>query len=195
MMSRTPIDLVAIRSRHPQHFGPPSRERRLLQALGAGALLLLLVGMAQLGFFSGAFLSGIGKLCEVVGLMLPPNPGDWAHVRLYSMSLVETVAISFLGTLGASLLAVPVALLSYGLWERRYGKDPAVIGRSVRLNDVATTIIGVMPSGFTFPGTSDLWTPYVPGADSEKREARRLIVAFAETISLDTGGRGWHSTL
>jgi putative ABC transport system permease protein len=71
--------------------------------------------------------------------------------------------------------ATPVALLSYGLWERRYGKDPAVVGRSVRLNDIPTTIIGVMPSGFTFPGTSDLWTPYVPGADSEKREVRRLV--------------------
>jgi phosphonate transport system permease protein len=68
--------------------------------------------MAQLGFFSGAFLSGVGKLGEVAGLMLPPNPGDWAHVRLYVMSLVETVAISFLGTLGASLLAIPVALLA-----------------------------------------------------------------------------------
>src|ERR1700677_403497 len=63
--------------------------------------------------------------------------------------------------------ATPVALLSYGLWERRYGKDPAVVGRSVRLDDIPTTIIGVMPSGFTFPGPSDLWTPYVPGADSE----------------------------
>ena len=55
-------------------------------------------------------------------------------------------------------------------------KDPArPIGRSVRLNDIPTTIMGVMPSGFTFPGTSDLWTPYVPGADSEKREVRRLV--------------------
>jgi len=112
MMSRAPIDLAAIRSRHPQHFGPPSRERKFMQALGAGALLLLLVGMAQLGFFSGAFLSGVGKLGVVAGLMLPPNPGDWAHVRLYAMSLVETVAISFLGTLGASILAVPIALLA-----------------------------------------------------------------------------------
>ena len=112
MIARTPVDLTAVRNRHPHHFGPPSRERRLMLALGAGALLLLLVGMAQLGFFSGAFLGGIGKLGEVAGLMLPPNPGDWAHVRLYAMSLVETVAISFLGTLGASILAVPIALLA-----------------------------------------------------------------------------------
>ena len=71
--------------------------------------------------------------------------------------------------------AAPVAILSYGLWERRYGKDPAIVGRAVRMNDVPTTIIGVMPSGFMFPGTSDLWMPYVPGSDSEKRESRGLI--------------------
>ena len=72
--------------------------------------------------------------------------------------------------------AEPVAILSYGLWERRYGKDPAVLGRSVRLNDVPTAIIGVMPPGFMFPGVTDLWTAYVPGANSEKREARGLFV-------------------
>ena len=112
MSMRTPIDLDAIRGRHPHHFGRPSRERRLLQALGAGALLLLLVGMAQIGFFGAAFLSGVSRLGEVAGLMLPPNPGDWAHVRLYLMSLIETIAISFLGTLAASIIAVPVALLA-----------------------------------------------------------------------------------
>jgi predicted permease len=71
--------------------------------------------------------------------------------------------------------AAPVAILGYGLWERRYGKDPAVIGRAVRMNDVSTTIVGVMPAGFMFPGTSDLWMPYVPGPNSEKRESRGLI--------------------
>jgi phosphonate transport system permease protein len=112
MISRMPVDLAAIRRRHPQHFGRPGRARQVMLALGAGALLLLLAGMVQLGFFSGAFLGGVGKLGEIAGLMLPPNPGDWAHVRLYAMSLVETVAIAFLGTLGASILAVPLALLA-----------------------------------------------------------------------------------
>ena len=112
MAPRSPVDVAAIRSRHAHHFGRPGRDRQILLALGAGAVLLLLFGMGQLGFFAGTFLSGVAKLGEIAGLMLPPNPGDWAHVRLYAMSLVETVAISFLGTLGASLLAVPVALLA-----------------------------------------------------------------------------------
>jgi phosphonate transport system permease protein len=112
MDGRPLIDLAAIRDRHPHHFGPPSRERRVMWALGAGALVLLLAGMAQLGFFSGSFLTGIGKLGEIAGLMLPPDPGGWGHVRLYLMSLVETIAIAFLGTLAASILAVPLALLA-----------------------------------------------------------------------------------
>jgi phosphonate transport system permease protein len=44
--------------------------------------------------------------------MLPPNPGNWAHVQLYLMSLVETIAIALLGTLGASVIALPIALLA-----------------------------------------------------------------------------------
>src|SRR5205085_1026152 len=37
--------------------------------------------------------------------------------------------------------ATPVTILSYHLWERRYGKDPAVIGQTVRLNGAATMVI------------------------------------------------------
>jgi putative ABC transport system permease protein len=44
-----------------------------------------------------------------------------------------------------------VIILSYGLWQSRYGGDPGVIGRSILVNDAKTTIIGVMPPGFTLP--------------------------------------------
>ncbi|HEY7055501.1 MAG TPA: ABC transporter permease [Vicinamibacterales bacterium] len=40
-------------------------------------------------------------------------------------------------------------VLSYGFWTRRFGADPAVIGRTIRLNTVAFTIVGVSPPGFT----------------------------------------------
>jgi phosphonate transport system permease protein len=112
MPVRLPVDTAAIRARHPAQFGRPSRGRQVVAGLGAGAGLLLLFGMVQLGFFDGKFLAGVAKLGEIAGLMLPPNPGDWAHVRLYLMSLAETVAISLLGTLGAAVLAVPLALLA-----------------------------------------------------------------------------------
>jgi phosphonate transport system permease protein len=111
-MARMIFDAKAVRERHPHHFGAPSRDQRLLIAAGAGALMLLIVAMAQLGFFGSKFIEGVGKLGDIVGLMLPPNPGEWAHVRLYLMSLVETIAIALLGTLGASVIALPLALLA-----------------------------------------------------------------------------------
>lgn len=50
--------------------------------------------------------------------------------------------------------APPVAVLSYGYWERRFGLDPAAIGRTVELNGVSFTIAGVTPASFS--GTLDL---------------------------------------
>jgi putative ABC transport system permease protein len=55
------------------------------------------------------------------------------------------------------------AVLSYGLWERGYGGDPTVLGRDIRLNGRACTVIGVMPRGFAFPpgevDQPELWIP------------------------------------
>jgi predicted permease len=70
--------------------------------------------------------------------------------------------------------AEPVAIIGYGLWKTRYGGDPTVIGRSIRINDVPTTIIGVMAEGMKFPTNTDAWIPLVPDADLERRDARRV---------------------
>jgi predicted permease len=74
--------------------------------------------------------------------------------------------------------AAPVAILTYRFWDRRYGKDPSILGRSIRINDVATTVVGVMPRGFSFPQNQDLWIPLVPTADRQRRDARGLWFAF-----------------
>ena len=57
-----------------------------------------------------------------------------------------------------------VAVISYELWQRRFGGDPAAIGKTVRLDDDPITIIGVMPKGFRHPIESnasplELWAP------------------------------------
>lgn len=44
--------------------------------------------------------------------------------------------------------AAPVAVISYRFWERRFGRDPAVLGRTIIVNQVATTIVGVTPQDF-----------------------------------------------
>jgi len=53
-----------------------------------------------------------------------------------------------------------VAVLGHRLWARRFGADPAVVGRSIRLSGEAYTVIGVMAPEFQFPsGQFDLWVP------------------------------------
>jgi predicted permease len=53
-----------------------------------------------------------------------------------------------------------VAVLSYGLWQRRYGGDPSILGRSITLYGVPTVVVGVMPADFAFPSASyEAWTP------------------------------------
>ncbi len=47
--------------------------------------------------------------------------------------------------------AAPVAVLGYGLWQSRYGGDPAVVGRRIQLDDQPVEIVGVMPAGFRLP--------------------------------------------
>src|SRR5712692_1365408 len=72
--------------------------------------------------------------------------------------------------------AAPVAILGYSIWKNRYGGDPNIAGRTIRINDVSTSVIGVMPEGMKFPTGADLWLPLVPTGDLEKRDARRLDV-------------------
>jgi predicted permease len=75
-----------------------------------------------------------------------------------------------------------VAILNYGFWERRYGKDRDVIGRTVRMNGTPYTFIGVMPQGFSFPQTVDVWVPLVQTPQVLKRENRETWTAFGRLV-------------
>lgn len=50
-------------------------------------------------------------------------------------------------------------ILSYGLWQRRFGADPAIIGKTVKVEGDACAVIGVMPEGFNYPDEADVWLP------------------------------------
>lgn len=70
--------------------------------------------------------------------------------------------------------AQPVAIIGYGVWQDRYGADPAVIGRSIRVNELPARIIGVMPQGMKFPATAEMWMPLVPDEVARRRSAQTL---------------------
>jgi putative ABC transport system permease protein len=68
--------------------------------------------------------------------------------------------------------AESVVLIGYKLWKTRYALDPGVIGRTLRIDATPATIIGVMAEGMEFPSNTELWTPFVPTAEQQKRSAR-----------------------
>ena len=71
--------------------------------------------------------------------------------------------------------AEPVVMISYGLWSRRYAKNPDVIGRSVNVNGEPRQIIGVLPSSFALPNLdTDIVVPLQPESDP-RRNARNSV--------------------
>ena len=70
-----------------------------------------------------------------------------------------------------------VALLGDAVWRSRFNGDRSILDRSITVNDVPVTIVGVMPGGFRFPMVADLWLPLsaMPGY-GEDRDARVIDV-------------------
>jgi putative ABC transport system permease protein len=74
-----------------------------------------------------------------------------------------------------------VAVISYGLWSRRYARDPAMIGRAVNVNGEAREIVGVLPASFALPNLdTEIVVPLQP--DSDSRRNLRNSVNFLRMV-------------
>jgi putative ABC transport system permease protein len=58
--------------------------------------------------------------------------------------------------------APDVIMLGYGIWERRWAGDSSIVGKSISVNGLPHTVIGVMPKGFKFPEQQEAWVPMAP---------------------------------
>jgi putative ABC transport system permease protein len=106
-----------------------------------------------------------------------------------------------------------VVVLSAGLWERRYGSDRQIIGRTIHVEGRSVVVVGIMPKTFNYPLATDLWQPLAMSEEMwARRDLRDLFVlgklkpsetaaharAELNTIELQLAGvypstmRGWH---
>ena len=69
-----------------------------------------------------------------------------------------------------------VVVLSHGLWQRRFGSDPNVVGTTVLVGGKNTIVVGVMPPGFDYPYQSEMWAPFPIEAATERRDNRYINV-------------------
>jgi predicted permease len=72
-----------------------------------------------------------------------------------------------------------VVILGYGLWQRRYGGDAGIVGKTILLDEKPYTVIGVLPRGFSLYGTLpdfELWKPFAFNRAQLDRENHELVV-------------------
>jgi putative ABC transport system permease protein len=84
--------------------------------------------------------------------------------------------------------AAPVVLLGYELWRNRFDGDPTVVGRIVQLGTNFATVVGVMPEGYAFPMSHELWLPLrtdAPGVEPREGVAISVFGRLAPGMSFD----------
>ncbi len=125
-----------------------------------------------------------------------PRTADLAHGGDPERVGAAGVTAGFFETLGVSPLrgrtlaadeeapgAPPVALISHGLWQRRFGGDPALLGKAVSINGEQRTVIGILPREFDFPRGAE-WPAFFPFAG-------RTEVWLPLAFRAQDDGSGW----
>jgi putative ABC transport system permease protein len=70
-----------------------------------------------------------------------------------------------------------VVVLSYALWQSRFGSDRGILGKMLRVSAQDYRVIGVMPRGFDYPDKSKVWCPLVAGGDDNRRSHLLTVIA------------------
>lgn len=104
-------------------------------------------GFAELAAFEGgAWLLGVRRASDAE--MAHSYPGEFVSGNYFAMFGVKAFAGRALRVSDDKEGAAPTAVMSYRLWQQKYGSDPAVIGSVFNLNDKPFTVVGIAPPGF-----------------------------------------------
>jgi predicted permease len=121
---------------------------------------------------SAHLLTGVGE----------PEPISSAHVSANFLDLLGAQPMLGRGFLPEEeKRGAPVVILSHSLWQRRFGSDPGLLGKSLTLNGRNFTVVGVMPAGFNFPRTE-------LGFGADQREIWQPL--YIDAIGRSVQGRG-----
>ncbi|MGH7459684.1 MAG: ABC transporter permease, partial [Longimicrobiales bacterium] len=126
----------------------------------------------QLGAFYGATvnLSGTERPVRLEGAYLTANSFSVLRVRPHLGRLFRDDD-ELSGT-------EQIVLLGYNEWETRFNADPAIVGKSIRINGEPATIVGVMPDQFMFPDRQQIWLPLRIDPLKTARGAGRTLEVF-----------------
>jgi hypothetical protein len=163
-----------------------------LRQCGKTTLARQLLDPDSVSYFDLEDPASLSRLDEPMTALRPllGDPGD--RPDRHTASLISSNTFALLGqapVLGRAFLpsdeqpgAAPVAILRYRFWERRFGSDPGIVGRTVLVDGTPTTVVGVMPKGLSFPENLDLWLPLIPDPDLLDRKTG-LWFAFGRLAS------------
>ena len=127
------------------------------------------------------------------------NLGTAGEIEVVRSSAVTADFLTVLGTtplMGRSFLPeedrpggnTRVVMLTYGSWQKRFGGDPDIVGRTLTLNDNSFTIVGVLPESFAWGSpTLELLVPLAPDPQRSRSDHRLLVIGkLKEGVSQET---------
>jgi putative ABC transport system permease protein len=76
-----------------------------------------------------------------------------------------------------------VAILGNGLWQQRFGGDPGILGKTIKLNGRDYTVVGVMPPKFNYPVPTALWVPLALAPEQKADRSELSVIALARMKS------------
>ncbi len=113
-------------------------------------------------------------------------PGERVSASVFTILGVKPVAGGLFTAAQEQYGQDRVAVISEGLWKRRYGADPAVIGRNIQINQESYQVVGVIRPILEFRGPADIWTP-LSFQPSDLAESKRGSKSYAVIGRLKPG--------
>lgn len=101
--------LASLRIQYPRAFSRTPQERAMLVALIAGVLIFIAFCLVRFDVTPARLVNGLDRFAKIAGALFPPSPGEafWDLVK----AMLESIAMAFLGTLIAAIIAVPLGFL------------------------------------------------------------------------------------